>query len=169
MESALITFARFGYRRTSMDEVAKVAGISRPGLYYLFTSKEGLFRSAVEQALQDDLGEVERILGETDHPLPVRLLNAFDRWAGRYVGPLARDIPQVIDDNPDLLRDIVVNAPSAFAHLVTTALNANRATKQYAAALSQTMISTSIGIKYQVEDRNAYRERFAVALDLLLH
>ena len=51
LESALLTFARFGYRKTSMEAVAQAAHISRPGLYFLFSSKEELFRAAVTQAL----------------------------------------------------------------------------------------------------------------------
>src|SRR5664279_833000 len=61
LSSALTTFARFGYRKTSMDEVARAARISRPGLYFLFESKEDLFRSAVARSLDEDLIEVERI------------------------------------------------------------------------------------------------------------
>jgi hypothetical protein len=34
--------------------------------------------------------------------------------------------------------------------------------------VARTMISTSIGIKYQVADREAYLERLKVALELLL-
>ncbi|MGW5822670.1 TetR family transcriptional regulator, partial [Streptomyces noursei] len=31
LDSAMVTFARFGYRKTSMEEVARAARISRPG------------------------------------------------------------------------------------------------------------------------------------------
>jgi len=51
LASALVTFARFGYRKTSMEEVARAAHISRPGLYFLFSSKELLFRAAVTRSL----------------------------------------------------------------------------------------------------------------------
>jgi AcrR family transcriptional regulator len=169
MESALVTFARFGYRKTSMEEVARAARISRPGLYFLFASKEDLFRAAVSQALEDDVAEVQRIL-ESDGPFRDRLLDSFDRWAGRYVGPLARDVATVIDDNPDLLGDIVVSMPQRFANLLTNAIAAKTAMpdRETAVALAQTMISVAVGIKHQVDDREAYRRRLAVAIDLLL-
>jgi AcrR family transcriptional regulator len=170
LSSALSTFARFGYRKTSMDEIARAAHISRPGLYFLFASKEDLFRAAVVQGLEDDLAHVERTLGESDRPIRERLLEAFDRWAGRYIGPMSRDITSVVDENPELLGEIVVEMPQRFADLVTRAfisaglgLSAERST-----ALVQTMISTSIGIKHQVEDRVAYGDRLAVAIDLLV-
>src|ERR1043165_8904567 len=99
LDSAMATFARFGYRKTSMDEVARAAHISRPGLYFLFSSKETLFRAAVTQTLERDIGACEDVLADTDRPLADRLVDAFDRWAGRYVGPMARDVTAVIEDN----------------------------------------------------------------------
>ncbi|NED87373.1 helix-turn-helix transcriptional regulator, partial [Streptomyces sp. SID11233] len=77
LDAAMATFARFGYRKTSMAEVARAADISRPGLYFLFSSKELLFRAAVEQLLERDLAAVERVLSDTRHPLPARLADAF--------------------------------------------------------------------------------------------
>lgn len=103
LESAMATFARFGYRKTSMEEVARAAHISRPGLYFLFSSKESLFRAAVTQALHRDITAVERALADGDRPLPERLVEAFDHWAGRYVGPLTRDVATVIEANPGIL------------------------------------------------------------------
>jgi AcrR family transcriptional regulator len=170
LDSALVTFARFGYRKTSMEEVARAAHISRPGLYFLFASKEELFRAAVSQALEEDIAEVERILGESDRPLRDRLLDSFDRWGGRYIGPMTRDIAAVIEDNPELLGEIVELSPQRFADLITNAVaaQAGKPDRETANALAQTMISTAIGIKYQVNNREAYVERLALAIDLLL-
>ena len=110
LESALGTFARHGYRATSMEAVAREARISRQGLYFLFTSKEALFREASSHVLAGDLEAVERLLA-SDAALPERLVAAFDRWAGRYVGPLARDVPAVLAENPDLLDDVANSRP----------------------------------------------------------
>ena len=41
-------FAQFGFRRASMDEVAREAGLTRQAVYHHFKSKEALFRAAVE-------------------------------------------------------------------------------------------------------------------------
>jgi AcrR family transcriptional regulator len=153
-----------------MDEVARAARISRPGLYFLFASKEDLFRAAVSQALEEDVAEVERILGRSDRPLRDRLLDSFDRWAGRYIGPMTRDIAVVIEDNPELLREIVELWPRRFADLITSAIAARspEPDRELPVALAQTLISTAIGIKHQVSSREAYLERLARAIDLLL-
>ncbi len=171
LDSALTTFARFGYRKTSMEEVARAAHISRPGLYFLFASKEDLFRAAVLRALEVDVAAVERILGESDRSINDRLLDSFDHWAGRYIGPMTRDVSAVIEDNPELLGDIVESFPQRFANLISNALVAQAKTLglRCPTELAQTMISTAIGIKYQVKNRDEYLERLAVAIDLLLH
>jgi AcrR family transcriptional regulator len=166
LESALITFARFGYRKTSMEEVARAAHISRPGLYFLFTSKEALFRAAVTHALERDIAEVERVLTGTDRPLQQRLLDSFDQWAGRYIGPLSRDISAVIEDNPDLLGTIVETTPRRFEQLITDAISVE-SRRETATKVAKTLISTSIGIKHQVDTRDVYLERLKVAIKLL--
>ncbi|GAA1626084.1 TetR/AcrR family transcriptional regulator [Nonomuraea maheshkhaliensis] len=165
LDSAMLTFARFGYRKTSMEEVARAARISRPGLYFLFSSKETLFRAAVGQALDRDLAAVEDVLADPGRPLRDRLVEAFDHWAGRYVGPLTSDVAVVIDDNPDLLGEVIETPRRRFEELITDAI-ATESDRE--AALAQTMISTSIGLKHQVTSREAYLERLKVAIDLLL-
>lgn len=150
-----------------MNEVAKAARISRPGLYFLFDSKQALFRASVGRALDSDLADVDRRLRDTSHPLPQRLIAAFDRWAGTYIGPLAHEIEAVIDDNPDLLGKLTDTAPQRFEELITTAI-LNAEPDQPAAALAQTMISTSIGIKHQTTSRETYIEHMTIAINLLL-
>ncbi|SEF37819.1 DNA-binding transcriptional regulator, AcrR family [Amycolatopsis pretoriensis] len=167
LESALLTFARHGYRKTSMDEVARAARISRPGLYFLFESKEALFRAAVTRALEEDLAAAERILGDARKPLRERVSGAFDRWAGRYAGPLSRDVTGVIEQNPDLLGAIVETAPARFEALVTDAI-AEVTGRATATRVTQTLISASVGLKHQVESREAYLARFATAVELLI-
>ncbi|MFI2642063.1 TetR/AcrR family transcriptional regulator [Streptomyces sp. NPDC018610] len=167
LESAMTTFARFGYRKTSMDEVARAAHISRPGLYFLFSSKETLFRAAVTQALDRDVTAVRQALADSGRPLSQRLVDAFDQWAGRYVGPLTRDVATVIEDNPDLLGEILETTPRRFEELITDAIAVEKG-RRTAIPVAQTLISASIGIKHQVASRESYLERLTVAIGLLL-
>ncbi|ANH95808.1 TetR family transcriptional regulator [Streptomyces sp. SAT1] len=167
LDSAMVTFARFGYRKTSMEEVARAADISRPGLYFLFSSKESLFRAAVTQALERDIAAVEHVLGDTGRPLGERLLDAFDHWAGRHIGPLARDVAVVIEDNPGLLGEIAVTTPQRFEQLVTDAIAAETG-QVTARQIAQTLISASTGLKHQAAAQEFYLERLKVAIDLLM-
>ncbi|MEV8314757.1 TetR/AcrR family transcriptional regulator [Streptomyces sp. NPDC059900] len=167
LDSAMGTFARFGYRKTSMEEVARAARISRPGLYFLFSSKETLFRAAVTRTLERDIAAVEHVLADTGRPLPERLVEAFDQWAGRYIGPLARDVTLVIEDNPGLLGDVVEAAPRRFEELITDAIAAEQG-RSAASPVAQTLISTSIGLKHQAPAREFYLARLEAAVGLLM-
>ncbi|WP_329460063.1 TetR/AcrR family transcriptional regulator [Streptomyces sp. NBC_01497] len=163
----MVTFARHGYRKTSMEEVARAARISRPGLYFLFSSKETLFRAAVTQTLEHDITAVERILADTGRPLPERLVEAFDQWAGRYIGALTHDVGVVVEDNPGLLGEIVETVPRRFEELITDAIAVGSG-KQAARPLAQTLISVSVGLKHQAGSREFYLERLEVAVGLVL-
>jgi len=43
-------FARVGYHSASMDEIAELAGVSKPMVYAYFESKEGLYHAYIERA-----------------------------------------------------------------------------------------------------------------------
>lgn len=170
LEVALRTFARYGYKKTSMDDVARAADISRPGLYFLFTSKQELFRVAVTQALSSDVSAAKRCLGDTEFSLRDRLLQAFDLWPGRYVGPMAREVGALIDDNPDLLGSLVADYPRTFAEMVSAALAAGASSRQSATVedIAQTLLSLAHGIKHEVNTREEFRARMTVGIDLVL-
>lgn len=150
-----------------MEEVARAVGVTRPTLYAWFDSKEELFRAAAEQALIRDLNACEQTLADRSRPLPTRVLNAFDRWAGQYVGPLTHELRSVIESTPELLSPVASAAPARFQELVTRAIT-ETAGRDRAREVAQTLISASIGIKHQVDTRQAYRRRMAIAVDLLL-
>jgi AcrR family transcriptional regulator len=45
-------FAERGFVRTSMEELARQAGVTKPVIYELFDSKDGLFRACVDRAIE---------------------------------------------------------------------------------------------------------------------
>ena len=183
LSAALVTFARFGYRKTSMEDVARAADISRPGLYFLFDSKQDLFRAAVVQALDEDVAAAQEALADRRRPLRDRLIEAFDRWTGRYVGPMAREVAVLMETNPELLGPLVADYPRRFATLVTEALvtealviearaggpaRAEAEAGAPAAAVARTLLSTAAGIKQEVATREEFVARMTEAVDLFL-
>jgi AcrR family transcriptional regulator len=91
LEAAVSVFARYGFRKTSMDEVARAAGVSRQGLYLQFADKEELFRKAVDFRLNRQLSAAIVALSNHRADLEPRLIAACDEWAGRFVGMLGAD------------------------------------------------------------------------------
>lgn len=168
LAAALDVFARHGYRKTSMDDVARAADISRPGLYFLFSSKPELFRATVEHALDDSVESARRALTDVDNPLRDRLIEAFDHWSGRYVGPLSAEIDVLIDANPGLLGTMPAEYSRRFLTTVTDALAAveNRPAGVAPVDVARTLISTAVGIKHEVHTRDEFRVRMTIAVDL---
>jgi TetR/AcrR family transcriptional regulator len=67
LDAALTVFVEKGLRATRMEDVAKLAGVSKGTLYLYYSSKEELFKAVVRGALLPALAEVKDIA---------------DRWQG---------------------------------------------------------------------------------------
>jgi TetR/AcrR family acrAB operon transcriptional repressor len=48
LEAAMTVFRRHGFRRSSIEQAAEAAGLTRQALYHHFKSKEALFRAVIE-------------------------------------------------------------------------------------------------------------------------
>ncbi len=72
LDAALVTFARYGFRRTAMDDIATAAGVSRPSLYQHFAGKDDVFR-ALSQRIHDRALDASRAAARQDAALADRL------------------------------------------------------------------------------------------------
>ena len=55
LDAALRVFRRHGFRRSSIEQAAEEAGLTRQALYHHFRSKEALFHGAIERLYQQAL------------------------------------------------------------------------------------------------------------------
>jgi AcrR family transcriptional regulator len=62
LEAAIRTFLRYGARKTSMNDIAKAAGVSRQTLYDLFGGKEELIRASTRSITDQKLAMVRERL-----------------------------------------------------------------------------------------------------------
>ena len=62
MDSAMAVVLRYGFQRTTMEDVAKEAGISRPALYLLFSNKTEIYRALAESVMNDALQRAKAAL-----------------------------------------------------------------------------------------------------------
>jgi AcrR family transcriptional regulator len=49
LDAAMLVFRRHGFRRSSIEQAAEAAGLTRQALYHHFKSKEALFRAVIER------------------------------------------------------------------------------------------------------------------------
>ncbi|MEA3463103.1 MAG: TetR/AcrR family transcriptional regulator [Bacteroidota bacterium] len=59
-------FGRFGFQKTSMDEIARIAQKAKGSLYYHFSSKEELFREVVQQEVSEIKSALTVVLNNID-------------------------------------------------------------------------------------------------------
>lgn len=62
IDAAADVFLRYGYARTTMGDIAKSAGMSRPALYLLFPGKEQVFEAATMFLARRRLDEIRLAL-----------------------------------------------------------------------------------------------------------
>jgi AcrR family transcriptional regulator len=55
LDAAMLVFRRHGFRRSSIEQAAEAAGLTRQALYHHFKSKEALFRAVIERVHENAL------------------------------------------------------------------------------------------------------------------
>ena len=130
--AALEEFAEHGIRRTSMEDVARRAGVSRMTVFRRFSSKQRLVEIVIAREVHRGMQELD-LLWEGAETLEDRLVAGFE-FAGRYVrghplfDRLLRSEPDVL--LPPLTLDggpVLELYRSLIAHRLQAELNAGRA------------------------------------------
>ena len=127
LQSALLTFGQYGYRRTTMGDLAAAAGISRPALYLLFRNKEDVFRSCAEWLLDLACRTAEQALQASSTPFPERLVVAVEErfiflYQRLHLLPHAQELLDLGSTiAPDITHHMEVRTLDALTHAVAEA------------------------------------------------
>ncbi|MFD4600810.1 TetR/AcrR family transcriptional regulator [Streptomyces sp. NPDC058464] len=171
LAAALTVFATFGYRKTSMDAVARAADISRPGLYFLFSGKEELFRETMRQELDRALADVRTALAAPGADLGARLVAALDANLGRYVGThLNEGVDDLLEHGTAQLHHMYDDYRDAFLDTLATAITdsgwtpAGDVTPRQIAEVLQ---AAGEGWKHRVADRPEFVTKLRMAVGVV--
>ncbi len=169
LDAAVGVFARYGFRKASMDEVARAAGVSRQGLYLQFANKEELFRRALEHCLNTQLTEALLALARIEDGLEARLIAACDAWSGRFVGSLGADASDLMCASTSLAGTTLIRYESQFEAAVARAI-ADSPLGGYCdksdlcpKELARTLHATARGLKHSCASREEFVRGMAVA------
>jgi AcrR family transcriptional regulator len=89
LEAAFKTFVSYGFKRTTMADIADAAGLSRPALYLLFKNKNDIFRAGFEMFVEELLAAMEAVLaGDADLP---------DRVADAVIAGMVTPFREIVD------------------------------------------------------------------------
>jgi AcrR family transcriptional regulator len=169
LDAAVGVFARYGFRKTSMEEVARAAGVSRQGLYLQFANKEELFRKALQHSLNTQLIAAEAALCNLEDSLEHRLIAACDAWSGRFVGSLGADAADLMCASTSLAGATLSHYETRFESAVTRAIEESPLRNFCAKAgmsppdLARALHATARGLKQRSTSREEFVKGMTVA------
>ncbi len=123
LEAALVVFSQFGFRGSTLDQIAKEAGLSKPNLLYYFKSKEAIFTEVLEglldtwldplREMKEDGDAIEEILAymkrklqmSRDFPRESRLFaNEIIQGAPRMMPAIEGELKELVDEKVKIIR-----------------------------------------------------------------
>jgi TetR/AcrR family transcriptional regulator, regulator of autoinduction and epiphytic fitness len=171
LETALTVFARHGFRKTSIEDIAKAAGISRQGLYLHFANKDEIFSAAMQKALDDGLQGANTILDDGRLTLEEKLCKALDEWFGRHVGLLHPEASDLVAQCERVLGDAVGKSSAAFQKKLAKVILASSAKKtkgadKRAATIADMLCACGLTWKHGCSSRQEFLEKMCEAIHL---
>lgn len=95
VDAARACFLQFGYAKTSMDDIAKRAKISRPLVYRAFENKQDIFRAVYLDVFRERfpaaLAIAEKRLAKREKILQVIELLVIEPWEEIHGGPMVQE------------------------------------------------------------------------------
>ena len=129
LAAAFTQFSRYGFRKTSMEDIAKEAGTSRGSLYSYFQNKEEIFRGLSADLHERSLGDAESHLkgaASADLDLALRVEAALIARLAPFQEVMTQSEhgSEIYDENNRLCGDLVLDSSQRFRRMLTTALSA---------------------------------------------
>jgi len=140
LEAGLDVFSQHGFRGATLDQIAEVAGLSKPNLLYYFPSKDAVYLGVMDQLLDtwldplrqmnpkgdpvtEILGYVRRKLDlSRDYPRESRLFaNEILQGAPRMMAAIEGPLKTLVDEKSAVLRRWMAEgriAPVPPVHLI---------------------------------------------------
>src|SRR5262245_61470326 len=115
LAAAFARFAHYGFRRTSMEDIAAEAGVSRAALYLQFRNKEEIFRSLSRDLHEEALAGAAAAL-EGRGPLADRLRAAVEAKTLRFVeiANTSAHAMELLDERDRLCGDLPTDSERRF-------------------------------------------------------
>ena len=172
--AATATFLRYGFKKTSMDDVAQAAGVSRQGLYLYFDTKDLLFREALQYLVSHMISTARSVAEDGNLSLKDRLLGVFEAVHGSAFQSASPEhafelLQSAQSADGALLVQLDRDLMGIVAALLAEAGAADRWEEAgvTVAELSEQLLMSAKGIKASVDTLTAYRERMLTAIRIV--
>ena len=119
-------FLAYGFQRTTMDDIARAAEISRTALYVLFRNKTDIYRALASEFLEQSVAQTRTVLARREVPLAERFQEAtscFMQLIDEVEG--APHGQELVDMQSSLAGDIIAAGREELAGIFREAIEAD--------------------------------------------
>jgi len=171
LETALTVFARHGFSKTSIEDIAKAAGISRQGIYLHFKNKDEIFGASIQKTLDDGLRAANKVFDDDRLTLEEKLLKALAEWFGRHAGLFHPEASDLGAQCERVLGDAVEKSSSSFQKKLEKLILASSAKKtkgaeKRAATIADMLCACGLTWKHSLPSRQEFLEKLCDAIHL---
>lgn len=173
IDAAHAVFLRYGFKRVTMGDIAEAAGISRPAVYLLFSSKEAVFKAVVKKINQTALTKIKAGFPE-QKTLIDKLLFAFDIWTiqPHEMVKQSADAKELIQSTAEFASDVLEESGAIFESILVDilqpAINHKKTTELNAKKIAHLMRGAARGMKEVAKNTNELRELVKQFISLML-
>jgi len=127
LDAAMRVFRRHGFRRSSLEQAAEEAGLTRQALYHHFSSKEALFRRAIERLYEQALAAeaaAARAAQQADLDLADVVIAQIGARLGVFLGELegSPHLEELVSEHLVQARDLSQTYSARFADEVAATI-----------------------------------------------
>ena len=128
LEAALEVFSHRGFHGSTIDQIAEVAGMSKPNLLYYFRTKEAMHRALIDRVLENWLEPLQAFDAEGDPEEEIRsyirrklemarefpresrlFANEILQGAPHIAALLAGPLKELVDEKAEVIRAWIAN------------------------------------------------------------
>ena len=166
-------FLRYGFRRTTMADLAKAAQMSRPAFYLIFPSKEEAFLAVVKRFIAEMLDEIRRGIPRFK-TAEQKLAFAFDVWFARPFEMIqaSPDASDILETGSEIACGEMTQAKTDFETIVAGILKPlvreQSKVKLSAAKIAEILCRAAHGFKGTARDVGELRQMLHDHLTLVL-
>ncbi len=177
LSAGLKTFLDYGFKRTTMDDIARAAGMSRPALYLVFKNKKDIFRACIigfTDQLKNRLDEIVASNASAEEStyavLTAGIVEPFHLLAQTAHGP------EIFDIKSDLAADLFEEWMRTLEMAITSILQRTVAdgsldltkTDMKPAQIAAVIVDGAEGIKIRMGEDGDIEGRIKALLGLIL-
>ena len=167
------TFQRFGFRKTTMDEIAFAASKSKSSLYYYFKSKEDVFEAVVEKEAGLLRSEIIKKVGECDTAIEKLSVYIYVRMHGfKQMGNFYDALKDELLSNLGFIEKIRIKYDKNEIESITAIINGGIEKKEFknlnTVLTAKTIVVAMKGLEVPLLMENTGKKNFKKEIDQML-